>query len=128
MLSLYAYEITFSVGSKKLYFLLIKLINCEPDTLTNSAISSGQYNPAANSGPATSSGLLNPYQKATSSQFSSSNVVVDSRKDILPNFQTLDIDFLNINPGDILVIIKNFIDLIFDKIEKLEVPDGLSKP
>ena len=100
----------------------IKLINCEPDTSTNSAISSGQYDPAANSGPATSSGLLNPYQKATASQFSSSNVVVDSRKDILPNFQTLDIDFLNINPGDILVIIKNFIDLIFDKIEKLLEP------
>ena len=100
----------------------IKIVNCEPDTSNNSALSSGQYSPPVSNGATTSSGLLNSQQTPTSSQFSSSNVVVDSYKDILPNFQTLDFDFLGINPGDLLAIIKNFIDLIFDTIENLLEP------
>jgi hypothetical protein len=47
---------------------------------------------------------------------------VNSNKDILPAFQDLSSDFLNLNPGDLLVVLKNFIDLKFDAVENLIDP------
>ena len=88
----------------------ISIINCEPNTSQKSAISGGIYSPKSSS-PTT-----------TSSAFSSGNVIVNTKKDILPNFQTLDLDFLNINPGDLLAVLKNFVDLKFDEVEKLLEP------
>ena len=52
----------------------------------------------------------------------SSNIIANTNKDILPNFQTLDTSFLSVNPEDLLSIVKNFIDLNFDKVEDILSP------
>lgn len=104
----------------------IELVNCEPDTTQDSPFSGGTIKPKSKpekeGDPETSSSLLQPYQKPTSSAFSSGNAILNSKKDLLPNFSTLNTDFLNVNPGDILSILKNFIDLKFDEVEQLIDP------
>jgi len=98
------------ISNKAILDKNISIINCEPDTSQKSAISSGIYSPKTSS------------TATTSSAFSSGNVIVNTKKDILPNFQTLDLDFLNINPGDLLAVLKNFVDLKFEEVEKLLEP------
>jgi hypothetical protein len=90
----------------------LDIIDCEPDFSQNSAISDGTYSPEKSTQIKTSS----------RSEYSSSNVVTSSSLDILPAFQFLDTDFINLNPGDLLVTLKNFIDLKLDTIEKLIDP------
>lgn len=51
-----------------------------------------------------------------------SKVVVTSSRDVLPSFQTLDTDFLSVNPGDLLAILKNFIDMGLGMVEDLITP------
>ena len=60
--------------------------------------------------------------KSTSSNYSSGNVIVSSHKDILTAFQNLDTNFINLNPGDLLSVVKNFIDLKFDEVETVLNP------
>ena len=60
--------------------------------------------------------------KSTSSNYSSGNVIVSSHKDILTAFQNLDVNFINLNPGDLLSVVKNFIDLKFDEVETVLDP------
>jgi len=85
----------------------IQIVNCDPATTQRSVLSDGKTQSTAVS---------------TSSNFSSGNVIVNSKKDVLPNFQTLSSDFLSINPGDLLAILKNFIDLKFETVEDLLTP------
>lgn len=95
----------------------LSIVTCDPETGEFSLLSDGTYNPEQ-----THSGNPGYTQNSNSSPFSGGNVILNSKKDILPNFQTLDIDFLNINPGDLLVILKNFVDLKFNAIENLLDP------
>ena len=91
----------------------IKIVTCEPDTSQKSILSNGEYTPK-------DSTVSKP--SSESSAYSSGNIIVNSNKDILPAFQDLSSDFLNLNPGDILVVLKNFIDLKFDAVENLIDP------
>ena len=91
----------------------IKIVTCEPDTSQKSILSNGEYTPK-------DSTVSKPSPE--SSAYSSGNVIVNSNKDILPAFQDLSSDFLNLNPGDLLVVLKNFIDLKFDAVENLIDP------
>jgi len=95
----------------------INIVTCDPSTTEDTILSDGTYNPAN-----LHSGRPNYTQSSNSSAYSSGNVIINSKKDILPNFQTLDLDFLSVNPGDLLVILKNFIELKFDEVEKLLDP------
>jgi hypothetical protein len=81
----------------------IQIVDCEPDTSGDSVLSGG-------------SSTFAP------SAFSSSNVIVNSSKDVLPNFSTLETDFSSVNPSDLTAILKNFIDLRFGQVEKLLDP------
>lgn len=83
------------------------IVGCEPDTSSQSAISSGIFKPANQS-----ERVPNPFI------LSSGNLVQLSDNDMLPSFSTLAFDFLSINPSDLLAILKNFIQLGFDVAEK----------
>lgn len=90
----------------------LNIVDCEPDLSQRSVISDGTYSPEKSTQAKTQS----------RSEYSSSNIVLSSSLDILPAFQFLDTDFINLNPGDLLVTLKNFIDLKLDTIEKLIDP------
>jgi len=90
----------------------ITIVNCDTDTSQTSILSNGNYDP--NHVPLIKS--------PTSSLYSSGNILVASDRDILPAFQTLAFDFLSLNPGDLLAILKNFVTLGFDTVEHLLDP------
>ena len=77
----------------------IQIVNCEPDRSQESPFSGGSISPKSSpeksNSPETSTSLLQPYSVPTTSAFSSGNVIINSSKDILPNFSTLDTDFIN---------------------------------
>lgn len=83
---------------------------CDPDP-NDSSLSGGKLDGKS------------PEEKSKSAgAFNNNKVIVDTQKDILPAFQNLDIDFMNVNPGDLLAILKNFIDMGLDKVEALLDP------
>lgn len=102
----------------------ISIITCDSDTSGDSLLTGGNLSTKNNSTPDLEEtfGVLNSAPVSNSSNFSSGNVIVNSNKDILPNFQTLDLDFLSVNPADIVALIKNFIDLKFDSVQDLLDP------
>lgn len=87
----------------------ITIVDCAPDDSQTSAISSGGYNPNARAS----------VKVPTSSSFSSGNVIASSSRDVLLSFSTLDLDFLSINPSDLLAVLKNFVDMGFDVAENV---------
>lgn len=96
----------------------INIVTCETDDSQNSVLSGGNIG-TSNQQTSTSSQEISigssssSYITSTSSQ---GNVILDFPKDILPSFQTLDIDFLSINSSDFTAILRNFVDLKFDAV------------
>jgi len=115
-----------SMLTKQIIDRNIQIVNCEPDTSQASPLAGGSISPNSSpeksNSPETSNSILQPYSTPTASAFSSGNVIVNSSKDILPNFSTLDTDFMSVNPADLIAILKNFIDLKFEQVENLLDP------
>lgn len=115
-----------SLPAKSMVDKNIQIVNCEPDRSQESPFSGGSISPKSSpeksNSPETSTSLLQPYSVPTTSAFSSGNVIINSSKDILPNFSTLDTDFMSVNPADLIAILKNFVDLKFDQVENLLNP------
>ena len=82
----------------------IEIIFCDPETSEDSILSGGsQQDREAGSSDLGTGGL--------------GSAIVRSNRDVLPSFQTLDTDFLSVNPSDLLAVIRNFVDLQFSKVE-----------
>jgi len=82
----------------------IEIIFCDPDTSEDSILSGGsQQNRDSGSSDLGNGGL--------------GSAIIRSNRDVLPSFQTLDTDFLSVNPSDLLAVMRNFVDLQFSKVE-----------
>lgn len=87
----------------------LEIITCDPTTSEDSILSGGSlHGRGASQAELGTDGL--------------GSVISRSNKDILPSFQTLDSDFLSVNPGDLLAVMRNFVDLQFSKVENLVAP------
>lgn len=87
----------------------LEIITCEPDESQDSILRGGSKE---------------GFDRSRSNLDVSSlgATIIRSNKDVLPSFQTLDRDFLSVNAGDLLAVLKNFVDLQFSKVESVVSP------
>ncbi len=82
----------------------LEIVFCDPETSEDSILNGGsQQDREVGSSDLGTGGL--------------GSAIIRSNRDVLPSFQTLDTDFLSVNPSDLLAVMRNFVDLQFSKVE-----------